>query len=77
MVKNEKLNEKLAGRSAKAVKAASDMAIPVAFLGITFNPKVSLYPIPTCLLVSCLFPLVTCNFPLASCILHPKKRRPS
>ena len=61
MVKNEKLNEKLAGRSAKAVKAASDMAIPVAFLGITFNPKVFLYPIPTCLLVSCLLSLSSSN----------------
>jgi hypothetical protein len=61
MVKNKKLNEKLAGRSAKAVKAASDMAIPVAFLGITFNPKVFLYPIPTCLLVSCLLSLVSGN----------------
>jgi hypothetical protein len=59
MVKNEKLNEKLAARSAKAVKAASDMAIPVAFLGITFNLKVFLYPIPTCLLVSCLLSLVS------------------
>ena len=66
MVKNEKLNEKLAGRSAKAVKAASDMAIPVAFLGITFNPKVFLYPIPTCLLVSSLLSLVSCLLSLSS-----------